>query len=141
MNRVKTKFQFVSEAWVNQARIILEDLVSKYGEENSSFSVCETFTDAPLNLSPSRTVSWHFYIEGKTVIVGEEKVNNTNVKINYDYYKASKIAKEIYTKEIIKKQKKDLEKVQKNFEKKGRKFKSPPDYLSELHNRLALITA
>ena len=47
MNKKKTKFNFVSDEWVDQAEIILNDLVSQFGVEGVSFSVCETFFDAP----------------------------------------------------------------------------------------------
>ena len=47
MNKEKTKFEFVSNEWIDQAKIILEDLVSQFGVEGVSFSVCETFTEAP----------------------------------------------------------------------------------------------
>ena len=47
MVKEKSQFEFVSDEWVEQARIILKDLVSKFGVEGVSFSVCETFTDAP----------------------------------------------------------------------------------------------
>ena len=42
MNDKQTKFNFVSNEWVDQAEIILNDLVSRFGEEGVSFSVSET---------------------------------------------------------------------------------------------------
>lgn len=141
MNKEKNKFEFVSNEWVDQAKEILEDLVSQFGVEGVSFSVCETFTDAPTNIDPSGVASWHFYIQGKSVNVGKGKVNDSDVKINYDYKKASVIAKIFFTKKIMEKQKNDLEKTRKILEKKGKKLKEPPDYLNELHNRLALLTS
>ena len=140
MNKNKTKFNFVSHEWVDQAEIILNDLVSQFGVEGVSFSVCETFSDAPKEIDASGVASWHFYIDGKSVRVGKGKVENVDVKINFDYAKASVIAKVVYTEEIIAKQKGDLALVKKNLEKKGKVVKEPPKYLSELHNRLALLT-
>jgi len=141
MNEKTTKFNFVSDKWVDQAEIILNDLVSQFGEEGVSFSVCETFFDAPKGIDTSGVASWHFFIEGKSVRVGKGKVEDVDVKINFDYAKASVIAKVVYTEEIIAKQKEDLALVKKNLEKKGKVVKEPPKYLSELHNRLALLTS
>ena len=141
MNREKTKFEFVSNEWVDQAKIILEDLVSQLGVEGVSFSVCETFTEAPKHIDHSGVASWHFYINGCSIKVGKGKVEDTDVKINFDYQKALVIAKVVYTEEIIAKQKKDLVLVKRNLEKKGKIVKEPPEYLSELHNRLALLTS
>ena len=141
MNKKKTKFNFVSDEWVDQAEIILNDLVSQFGVEGVSFSVSETFFDAPKEIDASGVASWHFYIEGKSVRVGKGKVEDVDVKINFDYAKASVIAKVVYTEEIIAKQKEDLALVKKNLEKKGKVAKEPPKYLSELHNRLALLTS
>ena len=141
MNKKTTKFNFVSDEWVDQAEIILNDLVSQFGVEGVSFSVCETFTDAPKHIDHSGVASWHFYINGCSIKVGKGKVEDTDVKINFDYQKASVIAKVVYTEEIIAKQKKDLVLVKRNLEKKGKIVKEPPEYLSELHNRLALLTS
>ena len=141
MNKKKTKFNFVSDEWVDQAEIILNYLVSQFGVEGVSFSVCETFSDAPKEIDASGVASWHFFIKGKSVRVGKGKVEDVDVKINFDYAKASVIAKVVYTEEIIAKQKEDLALVKKNLEKKGKVVKEPPKYLSELHNRLALLTS
>ena len=141
MNKKTTKFNFVSDEWVEQAEIILNDLVSQFGVEGVSFSVCETFSDAPKEIDASGVASWHFFIEGKSVRVGKGKVEDVDVKINFDYAKASVIAKVVYTEEIIAKQKEDLALVKKNLEKKGKVVKEPPKYLTELHNRLALLTS
>ena len=141
MSEEKTKFEFVSNEWVNQAKIILNDLVSQFGVEGVSFSDCETFSDAPKEIHTSGIVSWHFYIDGKSVRVGKGKVEDVDVKINFDYAKASIIAKVIYTKKIITKQKEGAEKAKEALAIAGKGFKEPPDYLPELHNRLALLTA
>ena len=141
MSEEKTKFEFVSNEWVNQAKIILNDLVSQFGVEGVSFSVCETLSDAPKEIHTSGIVSWHFYIDGKSVRVGKGKVEDVDVKINFDYAKASIIAKVIYTKKIITKQKEGAEKAKEALAIAGKGFKEPPDYLPELHNRLALLTA
>ncbi len=139
MNKKTTKFNFVSDEWVDQAEIILNDLVSQFGVEGVSFSVCETFSDAPKEIDASGFASWHFFIEGKSVRVGKGKVEDVDVKINFDYAKASVIAKVVYTEEIIAKQKEEAKKAE-ALAITGKEFKEPPDYLPKLHNRLALLT-
>ena len=141
MNKKTTKFNFVSDEWVDQAEIILNDLVSQFGVEEVSFSVCETFFDAPKEIDASGVTSWHLYIDGKSVRVGKGKVEDVDVKIKFDYVKASVIAKITYTEEIITKQKEETEKAKEASVLAGKGFKEPPDYLPELHNRLALLTA
>ena len=141
MNKKTTKFNFVSDEWVDQAEIILNDLVSQFGVEGVSFSVCETFSDAPKEIDGSGVASWHFFIEGKSVRVGKGKVEDVDVKINFDYAKASVIAKVVYTEEIITKQKEETEKAKEALVIAGKEFKEPPDYLPKLHNKLALLTA
>ena len=111
MNKKTTKFNFVSDEWVDQAEIILNDLVSQFGVKGVSFSVCETFFDAPKEIDASGVASWHFYIDGKSVRVGKGKVEDVDVKIKFDYVKASVIAKITYTEEIITKQKEETEKA------------------------------
>ena len=140
MNKKKTKFNFVSDEWVDQAEIILNDLVSQFGVEGVSFSVCETFSDAPKEIDASGVASWHFFIEGKSVRVGKGKVEDVDVKINFDYAKASVIAKIVYTEEIINKQKTETKKAKEALAIAGKEFKEPPGYLPKLHNRLALLT-
>ena len=41
---------------------------------------------------------------------------------------------------MIVRQKEDLEKVKESLAIAGKEFKEPPDYLTELHNQLALST-
>ena len=38
------KIQFAGPAWIDQARLVLEDLVAEQGEDGERFSVCEIFT-------------------------------------------------------------------------------------------------
>ena len=73
--------------------------------------------------------------------VSKGKVEDVDVKINFDYKKASVIAKIIYTEEIIAKQKEEAEKAKETLALTGKRYKKSPSYLTELHNRLALITS
>ena len=141
MNKDIKKFEFVSDQWIDQAKIILENLVARFWKEGVSFSVCETFSDTPKEIDTLGIVSWHFYINGKSVRVSKGKVEDVDVKINFDYKKASVIAKIIYTEEIIAKQKEEAEKAKETLALTGKRYKKSPSYLTELHNRLALITS
>ena len=64
------KLDFAGKAQVDKATEVLEALVNEHGDEDTSFSVCEVFTDAPANVSASGTAAWYFYIAGKSVQVG-----------------------------------------------------------------------
>ena len=72
--------------------------------------------------------------------MGKGKVDDVDVKVKFDYAKASVIAKVVYTEEIITKQKEQSKKAQEALAIAGKEFKEPPDYLPKLHNRLALLT-
>ena len=51
------KLAFASPGWVDEARRVLEDLVSTHGEAGRRFSVCERFTSAPADIAPSGTAA------------------------------------------------------------------------------------
>ena len=55
-----TKVEFASAGWIDQARIVLDDLVATNGEEGKTFSACEIFTGAPASVAESGTAAWHF---------------------------------------------------------------------------------
>ena len=79
------KLDFAGKAWVDKATEVLEALVNEHGEVESSFSVCEVFTDAPANVSANGTAAWYFYIIGKSVRVGLGEEPGTDVRIQADY--------------------------------------------------------
>ena len=133
------KVDFAGPQWIERARSILESLVAEHGEEGSSFSVCETFTDAPRHVAPGGTAAWHFYIEGRTVRVGAGAVDDTDVRILADYAATLPAARLIYTPEVL------AERAARPPDPGGPSItgdmSKAPGYLVELHNRLAKITA
>lgn len=133
------KVEFASAAWIAVARRELEDLVGIHGQASKRFSLCEIFTDAPKHLDPSGIVAWHFYIDGTTVTVAAGEVDDATVKLSTDYQGVLPRARLFYTPEIL------AERAQ---EEPGTGFDSvegdltlTPDYITELHNRLAIVTA
>lgn len=133
------KLVFASEAWVDEARRILEELVAAHGEASAAFSVCEVFSDTPPEADPSGTAAWHFYIDGETVRVGQGEVDDTDVKIRADYTATLPTARLVYTPEILAQRAKAREQGP-NPNVEGDMGKAPP-WLVELHNQLAVITA
>ncbi|MSR12086.1 MAG: hypothetical protein EXR84_09845 [Gammaproteobacteria bacterium] len=132
------KLAFASAAWVDEARRVLEDLVSTRGEAGRKFSVCERFTTAPTDVAPSGTAAWHFRIDGKSVTVGAGEIGDADVQITADYRATLPAARLVYTREIL-----AARATQRAAAPppgiKGDMTKAPP-YLVELHNRLALVT-
>jgi hypothetical protein len=133
------KLAFASAAWVDEARRVLEDLVSANGEAGRRFSVCERFTSAPVDIAPSGTAAWYFRIDGKSVAVAAGEAADVDVQITADYEATLPAARRVYTPEIL---------AARATERaatpppgiKGDMSKAP-SYLVDLHNCLALVTA
>jgi len=137
--RTAGKVDFATLAWINVARSALEEIVAEHGEPGARFSLCEVFTNAPAYISSSGTTAWHFYVDGKSVVVGSGEVDDADVKIRTDYQGVLPRARQVYTPEIL---------AERASEPPGAGFDSVegdmdlvPEYLVELHNRLALLTA
>ena len=134
-----TKVEFASAGWIDQARIVLDDLVATNGEEGKTFSACEIFTGAPASVAESGTAAWHFFIDGKTVRVGAGDVDGTDLRIRADYKSALPGARLVYTPELLAERAKQPPAENPGSETQGDMANLPP-YLIELHNRLALVT-
>lgn len=133
------KVEFAGPAWIEKARLVLEELVAEHGEEGKLFSVCEVFTDAPYALAANRVLAWHFYIDGREVRVGTGEADNTNVKIRADYTKTLPNARLVYTPEVL------AELAQRppgetTVVVEG-DMSVMPQYMIEMHNRMAVLTA
>ena len=50
------KVLFASPASVEIARGVLEHLVSEHGQDGQTFSICETFADAPSEITVDRSI-------------------------------------------------------------------------------------
>jgi len=133
------KVIFASNDWLDRARAELENLVSTHGEAGVRFCLCEVFTNAPASIDPSGTMAWHFYIDGKSVTVDVGEVNDADVKIHVDYQKILPAARLVYTPEILEERAKQPPGTQ--FDHAEGDFGLTPPYITELHNRLAVITA
>ncbi len=133
------KLEFASEPWVEMARSVLEELVAEHGQLGRAFSVCEVFTKTPVTIAEGGVVAWHFYIDGRTVRVGSGEVDDTDVKIRADYTETLPNARLVYTPEIL-----------------ADRAQNPPthttvqvegdmslmsEYLIEMHNQMAVLTA
>ncbi len=134
-----TKVHFASPAWVDQARVVLEALVAEHGEDGKTFSVCEVFSEAPSAVAASGTAAWHFYIEGRTVRVGVGEADDTDVRIRADYQATLPEARLVYTPEILAERAKRAP-GESTVQIEG-DMSVMPQYLIELHNRMAVMTA
>ena len=136
------KLDFAGSAWVDKATKVLEALVNEHGQEETSFSVCEVFTDAPADVSVSGIAAWYFYIEGKSVRVGLGEEVGTDVRIQADYESSLPNVRLVYTPEVLEEMRENAEERSANSSSsvEGDMSKAPP-YLVELHNQMAPLTA
>lgn len=136
MTDATRKFAFASSEWLGVARTVLEELVAEHGEPGKSFSVCEAFTDAPEGLigPEATTAAWHFRSVGRTVSVGEGEIDGADMNVRAAYAQVLPMAKLVYPQEMLKR----AEGVQAQAGPDARS--TPPAYLVELHNRLAVLT-
>ena len=136
------KLDFAGSAWVDKATKVLEALVNEHGQEETSFSVCEVFTDAPSDVSASGIAAWYFYIEGKSVRVGLGEEVGTDVRIQADYESSLPNVRLVYTPEVLEEMRENAEERSANSSSsvEGDMSKAPP-YLVELHNQMAPLTA
>ena len=64
----ENKVPFASSDWVEIARGVLEDLANEHGKEGQTFSICESFAEAPAEIADEEGfAAWHFYLDGKSV--------------------------------------------------------------------------
>ena len=133
---VTEKAVFASSEWVDMARTVLEELVAEHGETGKSFSVCEVFTDAPEGLAgaDATTAAWHFRIVDKTVTVGEGEIAGADMNARVGYAEMMPHVKMVFTPEMVK----QAQSMQPQGGGDGNA--TPPSYLVELHNRLAVLT-
>ena len=131
------KVTFASSEWLDLAREVLEDLVAQHGKPGASFSVCEVFTNAPEGLiGPDPTkAAWYFSIKDNAVTVGEGEIEGADMAVSVDYAKALPAARRVYPAFLG-----WLVMPVVRLVSRLRGKPSPPSYLLDLHNRLALVT-
>ena len=142
MSENQAKVPFVSPAWVDIARGMLEELVSEHGEEGKNCSSCEAFAEAPEEFADADGfAAWHFYITGKSVRVGTGRVTATDALIQATWKTSLGGAKRIITPELAEEMKKNPPTPPPDATRKLEGDRSKfPAYLRELHNRMAVIT-
>lgn len=138
-DRTADKVEFATHAWIEAARMALQEIVTEHGKPGARFSLCEVFTNAPSHLTATGSVAWHFYIDGRSVVVSAGEVDDADVKIRTDYQGILPRARQIYTPEIL--AERASEPPEAGFDAVEGDMSLVPDYLVELHNRLAVITA
>ena len=82
------RIELLSDRWVETAgerlRALVEENASKLGDV--SFSICETFSDAPPHLGwPENVGVWHARIKGETVEYGKGRIDDADLYITGDY--------------------------------------------------------
>jgi ectoine hydroxylase-related dioxygenase (phytanoyl-CoA dioxygenase family) len=94
---VRERVEFLSDGWIDAARLYLEDVVAPSTASGAGFSVCESFTDAPpgLGLADDRAV-WHFRVADGRAEVGRGDLPGADVRIDGDYQAILAIAQTVY---------------------------------------------
>ena len=135
---VSEKVVFASPAWVDVARKVLEELVAEHGEDGKSFSACEVFTDAPPEIAGADgSAAWHFRIVDKTVSVGRGAIEEADMNVSADYKSVLPMVRLVYTPELVAQMQRSRPQAP---AESSRGQATPPSWLVELHNRLAVVT-
>jgi len=124
---MEEKVEFASPAWIELAESILTDLVRTQGKSGEEFAVCEVFRNVPDQIDPEGTVAWHFRITDRSVVVGVGEVEDVDMHIVAEYTEALVAARLVYPPDALAAREPDAIQL--------------PEYLLELHNRLAVRTA
>lgn len=142
MSDIDAKVPFVSPAWVDIARGVLEELVAEHGADGTSYSVCEAFAEAPREIADADGfAAWHFYVDGKSVRVAVGRVDDADIQIQATWELALPSARLVYTPELIAQRTANPpQRPPDPNEKVTGDMSGLPAYLGELHNRLAVVT-
>ncbi len=138
----QAKVPFVSPAWIDIAREVLEELVAEHGEEGQTLSVCEAFAEAREDIADADGfASWHFYIDGKNVRVAAGRADDVDIQIQASWEPSLPGARLVYTPELREEWAKNPpQRAPDPHQKIEGDMSSLPSYLGELHNRLAVVT-
>jgi hypothetical protein len=80
------RFEFQSDAWVDETRRFLEKAVEQRREALAPFSLTERFVDAPPHLQlPDNIGAWHVRYDGSAVTVERGFDPDADVKVEGDY--------------------------------------------------------
>ena len=124
---MEEKVEFASPAWIELAASILTELVGTQGKPEDEFAVCEVFHNVPEHVHSEDTVAWHFHINGQSVVVGVGEAEDVDMRIVAEYKEALAAARLVYPPDKLSAREPDAIQL--------------PEYLLELHNRLAARTA
>ncbi|TAJ72760.1 MAG: hypothetical protein EPO51_07475 [Phenylobacterium sp.] len=133
------KLTFAGPEWIAAAREILQDLTTRHGQPGDRFSLCERFTDAPPDIASSGVAAWYFRIDGASAEVGPGEIADADATVTGDYVETLPVARQVYTPEILAERKAKRERGELKAQQGD--WSRAPRYLSELHNRLAVLTA
>src|ERR1700748_2901652 len=95
---VTERVEFLSDAWIDAARQYLLEAAARDPEfAAATFSVCESFTDAPPGLGlPDNRAVWHFRSDGQSIEVGRGDLPDADVRIDADYQTVLPMAQTVY---------------------------------------------
>ena len=95
---VRDRVEFLSDDWIDAARRYLEEAVGRDPVlAAGSFSMCESFTDAPPGLGlPGDRAVWHFRVHAGQVEVGRGDLEDADMRVDGDYQTILAIAQTVH---------------------------------------------
>ncbi len=142
MSEPNDKVPFASPAWVEIARAVLVELVAQHGQPGERYSIYEAFVDAPPAISDADgCAAWYFRVDGKHVEVGIGRPEDVDIKVQATWEISLPGARLVYTPELLAQWAQNPPKPPPDPNRKiDGDMGSLPSYLTELHNRLAVLT-
>lgn len=90
---VDQRVEFLSDAWIDIARRYVESL--DLGD--ASFSLCESFADAPPSLGrPGGRAAWHLRVDRGVVSAGAGEIDDADLRVRGDYQAVLAMAQTVY---------------------------------------------
>jgi hypothetical protein len=145
---VTERVEFLSDAWIEVARQYLLDAAARDPAfATATFSVCESFADAPPGLGlPDDRAVWHFRSDGHALEVGRGDLPGADVRIDADYQTVLAMAQTVYAagpdavaranRELVHRSGRDAIRISGGLDMGG----SVGDALNGLHDHLAART-
>ncbi len=134
------KFEFASPAWFDALKKLLAVYTERAGP-GVELTICEIFTNVPTHLDKNGNgvIAWHCVIEGGRVRFEESAIAEADVHTEVDYDFIVRVARRIYTPEIMPEVDAYMAKgaAQGKLKSTGKnRTKTPPSFI-QMHNELA----
>ena len=135
------KVTFGTQAWVDMAIEVANELFSSSERTDFRCSTCEVFSGAPAELSPDGIIAWHMIIDGQSVRAAFGEIDQPDFRLDAPYDQAAVQARTVYTPEYLADRAKNPEKYPFDATVTGGLQPEITPLMLELHNQMAVRTA